>query len=243
MAIRRSSIRRTGHADRARVGAGLTHALGRLIRFGFVVWFLTAALVSFAAVWAGSAYPVDRATNEPLDAIIVLGGGIDPDGEMAFSTRRRVRAGVRALAAGHTRALIFAGGSRPGETADAERMAGLAVEEGAAPDRLVLEDRSRTTFENLRFAFQIADAQGFARVGLLTDTYHLPRAAALARYFGRSDLALFASTGLARDEWHEQAHSISREALAWWYNLGKVAVWEGLAALGWDEAARAQIVQ
>ncbi len=48
--------------------------------------------------------------------------------------------------------------------------------------------------------------------------------------------------GVEREPWHEIAFQTAREALAWWYNIGKVAVWSMLGAAGIPEETRKLVV-
>jgi hypothetical protein len=81
------------------------------------------------------------------------------------------------------------------------------------------------------------------KIALLTDAYHLERARWLAAFFGRPDVELVATDGLRFDTVGNRVWAILREALAWWYNLGKVAAWEALAVVGLDPAERGELVR
>ncbi len=72
----------------------------------------------------------------------------------------------------------------------------------------------------------------------MTDAFHLERARRLAAYFGRDEIGLVAVRGLEHERWHERTWHVVREAMAWWYNLAKVAAWELLAAAGLDDRER-----
>jgi uncharacterized SAM-binding protein YcdF (DUF218 family) len=190
-------------------------------------------------------YGEGRGLPAPVDAILVLGGGVDGDGVIGYSSRRRVAVATALLAEGQARHLILSGGSsskHPGVTA-AELMRDHAISLGAPAELLFIDGQSISTFENLRFGFELADRQQFADLALLTDAFHLERAKRLAAYFGRPDIGLIATAGLERDSFLNRAASIVREALAWWFNLAKVGGWEGLAAAGFDADARQELIR
>ena len=190
-------------------------------------------------------YGQGRALAAPVDAILVLGGGIDGDGVLGYSSRRRVGVAVALLKAGRTRNLIFSGGPdwmHPDFTA-AGLMRAHAIALGAAPDALLTEARSSSTFENLRLGFALAEQRGFENLAILTDAFHLERARALSGYFGHPDVALVAAPGLEYDGIANRVWSILREALAWWLNLAKVGGWEVLAAAGMDVDARRELIR
>ena len=183
--------------------------------------------------------------SEPVDAIVVLGGGVDPDGVPSFSTRRRVLGAVRLLLAGQSRALIFSGGpeTNPAGLRAADLMQAHALSLGAPAEALILEPRSVSTFENLRFGFAIAEQHGLTRLAILTDAFHLERARHLAAYFGRPDVVPVAVGGLRADTMPHRVWSIVREALAWWLNIAKVGAWEAMSRAGVDADARAELVR
>lgn len=186
------------------------------------------------------AHLLGKSIEHPVDAAIVLAGGTDPDGVLSYSTRRRVRTGVRLMRDGKTRFLIMSGGygNRNRDLSQGEKMVEVAVGFGADPAQILVEPGAISTFQNLLLSFPIADNAGMTRIAIVTDGYHLGRAGALARVFGRADAALVASPGLEYEHWLKRIASISREAMAWWFNLLKVAGWEGLGLLGYSDEER-----
>ena len=180
----------------------------------------------------------------PVDAIVVLGSGVDGDGVLRYSSRRRVAAAVDLLKAGETRSLILSGGTvYTGMPPIANLMRDHAIALGAPPEALLLEPRSRTTFENLRFSFALAEQKGLQRLAIATDAFHLERAEWLAGYFGRPGIGLVAMPGLERELGVVQVRMILRETAAWWFNLGKVIAWEALADAGLDVDARQEWIR
>ncbi len=223
--------------------------IGRLVkwglRLGLVVLALTAGAVMYFSGSNLQTYGEGRALAAPVDAILVLGGGVDGDWVLGYSSRRRVAGAVALLRAGRARNLILTGGPdwvRPDFTA-AKLMRDHAIALGAAPEVLFIEDRSSSTFENLRFGFALASLRGFDRLAILTDAFHLERARVLSGYFGHPDVALAAVPGLEFDGIANRVWSILREALAWWFNLAKVGGWEVLAAAGMGVDARQELIR
>ena len=223
--------------------------IGRLIKWGLPLGIAVLALTVVAVLYMSDAnlrlYGKGRGLEAPVDAILVLGGGVDGDGVLGFSSRRRVAVAAALLQTGRTRHLIFSGGPEwmhPDSTA-AALMRNYAIALGAPPELLFTEDRSVSTFENLRFGFALAERQGFADTALLTDAFHLERARWLAGYFGHPDAGLVAAPGLQLDDPANRTWNIVREALAWWLNLAKVGGWELLAAAGMDADARQELIR
>lgn len=223
----------------------IARGLRRLAVAGLVVLAATVAAVLWFSARNLGAWDAARGLEAPIDAIIVLGGGVDPDGVLAYSSRRRVAAAARLQKAGQARHLILAGGVAPGDPGPpaAQLMRDHARALGVPDPALILEERSVSTFENLRFALEIARARGFERLALLTDAFHLERARRLAAWLGAPAVRPVAVDGLRFEDPGGRVWSILREALAWWFNLGKVAAWEALALAGIEEGARGALVR
>ncbi len=242
---------RSGSATGAVAGArdALHAALfwgGRLLLAGAALFALTWVAVWWMQGWQYRAHHALRPIMPPVDAVIVLGGGMDPDGELNIIGRARVGSAVALLERGDAAHAIFTGfgcGRGDDGCSEAAPMRARAVAQGADPGRLIVEPDARTTLENLALSFAIAEDRGFQRLAVLTDAFHLTRAAALARLFGREVVPVAAAGGLYALPPAEQFPLLLREALAWWYNLGKAGAWWGLGLLGWTEDDRARTIR
>jgi len=141
------------------------------------------------------------ARTSGADFVIVLGAGLSGDGGVPPLLASRLdrartvwtaldhRAGLdrRAGAAGAFRpVLIVSGGKGDDErTSEAEAMASYLVHRGVPADRLVLEDQSRNTDQNLLFSKTIMDElRPGARATVVTSDFHAFRAALIARRLG-----------------------------------------------------------
>ncbi len=118
-----------------------------------------------------------------LDALIVLGARVDPDGPSP-ALRRRLNA-VMAILDDHPDAVIIAsGGQGPDEPmTEARCIRDELVKRGVDPDRIRMEERSTNTAENLAFSRALLPGED-ARVGIITNNYHVWRATRLARKAG-----------------------------------------------------------
>lgn len=215
-----------------------------LVRLGLGVLLATLVAAVLASGWMRLTREGPGTLAEPVDAAIVLGASVSRDGYPGLDTHRRVRMGVALLEAGLAGRLILSGGGPADKPqADAVVMRAHALRLGADPDRLLIEPRSTTTFENLRFSFAIAEREGLDQLALVSDGYHLTRAWALAAWHRRADVSLVAARGFGGEWWPHRLVTFTREALAWWYNLAKIAAWEGMAAADIPEETRARWVR
>lgn len=215
----------------------------RLLRLGALAFLLLLAAVLWAEQRALSRHAPGVAEGLPVDAVIVLGGGMDFDLMLNGLGRERVRTGLAILNAGKAQAVIFSGalGETP-DTSEAALMHAFALSLGADPARLRIEPVSRTTLQNLLFSFRIAEEEGWTRLAIVTDAFHLTRAGALAALLGRPDVALIASDGLTRDRLSTRAALTLRETLAWPLNAAKAAGWIVLGWLGWSDDERGALI-
>lgn len=124
---------------------------------------------------------------ERIDGILVLGGAVDPAlsltyGETVFnSSIARVLRGIE-LARRHPEAKLALvsgeGAFFPVGYSEARATLGFVEDEGIAPARILLEEKSRSTHENAVYTKEVfRPAPGEIWV-LVTSAYHMPRAVA-----------------------------------------------------------------
>ena len=125
------------------------------------------------------------------DYVIVLGCRIRPDGSLYPLIRARVDraiAFVRAqeAATGKQAVLVPSGGQGADEPeSEAGAMARYMLAQGIAPERILAEENSKTTLENLRFSRSLIEEQAEnAKVAFSTSSYHVYRGGILAANSG-----------------------------------------------------------
>jgi uncharacterized SAM-binding protein YcdF (DUF218 family) len=133
------------------------------------------------------------ALPEKIDGIVVLGGGFEAGVnlvrggyELNSSGDRFVEAAI--LAARHPEAkVVVTGGAGDlildGE-ADGVTAPRLLTALGVAPERLILESKSRNTYENAVFTKEMVNAKPGETWLLVTSAFHMPRAVGLFRKAG-----------------------------------------------------------
>ena len=115
-------------------------------------------------------------TEPPFDVAVVLGAAVEPDGRPSAALLRRVAHGVSLYHAGRVRMLLMSGGLVHHPPAEDDLMRAAAVAAGVPEAAVMVEDRSRNTLENAIFSAEIIAAEGWRRIMVVTDHYHLPRA-------------------------------------------------------------------
>ena len=132
----------------------------------------------------GTAYDTMAADLPAPTGIIVLGGSTDEEvtaarGQVTVAAAAgRITEAVILSRRYPTARLVFSGGSGNlilNQRTEAEDTRNLWVAMGVPPDRITLEDRSRTTFENARFTKELIQPKPGERWVLVTSARHMPR--------------------------------------------------------------------
>ena len=137
--------------------------------------------------------------SEPVTCryFIVLGAGVNGT-EPSLSLTERIHAAYDYLCANPESVAILSGGQGRGEDiTEAACMYRELTELGISPTRLLLEEQSSSTMENLRFSLELLEKElGFRpeQVGLISSEYHIFRAKLLARSLGLEAVGIPAKT-------------------------------------------------
>lgn len=122
-----------------------------------------------------------------VDFVVVLGSGLIGGSRVPPLLASRLDRGRAAFdaerAKGRDTMLVTSGGQGPDEDLpEAQAMADYLIAAGVPADRILVEDRSRTTQENLRFSKALMrERTPDHRALVVTNNFHVMRAAQLAR--------------------------------------------------------------
>lgn len=195
--------------------AVLIFAFPRLSKTWRIV--LAALLVLGAAVFAVFEAPVisnAKTDSDPQsDYLIVLGAGVNGSAP-SLSMVNRLEAALDYLEAYPDAVAIVSGGQGAGEdVTEASAMHDWLVAHGMPESRIVQEDQSTSTRENLENSFAIIRSRGgdpADGVAVVSSEYHLYRAKQMARALGAKPLGVAAETTLPT----MRANYFIREAFA-----------------------------
>ena len=159
--------------------------VGRVPRWLSVAW-RTALGLGLAALIALECLVISGMHAQApagMDYLIVLGARVDPDGPSP-ALNRRLNC-VMAVLDQHPKAAIIAtGGQGPDEPmTEARCIRDELQKRGVDPARILMEDRSTATVENLQNAKALMTSPD-APAGIITNNYHVWRAVHLARKAG-----------------------------------------------------------
>ena len=149
---------------------------------------LTVLIVLGALVLGAAEIPVLKAAKGTpefaADYLIVLGCGINGS-VPSLSMVNRLTAALDYLNAHPDCIVVVSGGQGPGENmTEAACMANWLTANGIAPERIIMEDRSTSTEENLTFSLALIPNAESAHIAVCSSEYHLYRAGRIAQRLG-----------------------------------------------------------
>ena len=154
-----------------------------------------------AAVLLVTEIPILSASKSEEDAeadyVIVLGAAVYGE-EPSITVKNRVKSAVSYLKKHPSAKAVASGGQGEGEDiSEAECMRRLFVHYGIRDERILPEDRSSSTMENLSFSKAVIEADGGSadRVVIVSSSYHLYRAKRMAASLGMDAYGLACSDG------------------------------------------------
>jgi uncharacterized SAM-binding protein YcdF (DUF218 family) len=146
-----------------------------------------------------------RAPQHKADAAIVLGAaawGKKPSPVL----RERINHALTLYRQGYCRFIIFTGGAgAPGEPGESLIARSYAIQQGIPARAIIVENRSRTTWQNINNTAALISGTGIRTCYLVSDPYHLKRASVIASHLGltvypaATPTSLFKSTKVRRD--------------------------------------------
>ncbi|MBO5292215.1 MAG: YdcF family protein [Lachnospiraceae bacterium] len=164
------------------------------LRRGFGICFLLGVVL--LVVVEGLILSGFSAKGRPdLDYIVVLGAQVKPDRPSKVLAMRLDRAYEYLVENEDTVAIVSGGqGSNEPET-EAACMKRYLIDKGIAPERILTEDQSTNTVENLTFSKAVIAEQRNAdvSVGIVSNNFHIFRAVGIAKKLGYQDVCGIAS--------------------------------------------------
>ncbi len=159
------------------------------IRETHMRWFLRlvglAAVVTFAAAVFTPAVSVlaerwgVRSRVAAADAIVVLGGGVDRNGQLGDESLRRAVEGIRLYRQELAPLLVLLGPSFEGSPTEASVRATLAGDLGVPREAIITVEDAFTTREEAQKVGERLGPRGLRRILLVTEAQHLDRAVPL----------------------------------------------------------------
>ena len=172
---------------------------GIFLAAGLVVWlFLEVCIISGMA---GS-------PKEPVDCLIVLGAQVKGT-RVSKALDQRLSRAEEYLREHEDTIVIVSGGQGPGEDiSEAEAMKNWLADRGIAEERILEENKSVNTSQNIRFSQELIEDKS-AAVGIVSNDFHVFRAVHIAKAQGLDAVPIPAPSSLGM-----YPHYMMREAFA-----------------------------
>ena len=153
-----------------------------------IIFALLFILIILVLIFYWLDYEMNAALKNEADGsneyVVILGAKVKPGGIPSRSLKNRLDAAVDYLQKYPTVKAIVTGGQGADEDrTEASVMADYLIKNGIAEDRVLLEDQSTTTYENLLFAKKLLP-ENTASITIISNDFHLKRATILARKLG-----------------------------------------------------------
>jgi uncharacterized SAM-binding protein YcdF (DUF218 family) len=143
-------------------------------------------VISFAIVqgliWRGAAQA--RAQEPDAPCLLVLGAGLYRGETPSYVLQNRLQTACDYLRAHPESVAVLAGGQGPNENVtEAFAMRRWLIAKGIAEERLYMEDRSTSTYENIAFSLPIIRELDYEQAVIVTNHFHLLRASLIAEHY------------------------------------------------------------
>ena len=159
-------------------------------------------------------------SDTQADAAVVLGAAVWTK-NVSPVFRERINHAITLYRSNKVRKIIFTGGQgSSNEPTEAAAARGYALANGIPAQDILVEQNSHTTYENIVYAKQLANANNFKKVLIVSDPLHMKRAMTMA-----SDIGLEAypspTPTTKYQSWNAQLREVVRETF---YYLGYLLV-------------------
>lgn len=201
-------------------------------RLYILISLLAAYLLSLLAIYSLSSVLnlIHVKKRRKADYIVVLGAGLAGE-RVTPLLAARIEKGMELLERNPKAVLLMSGGQGPGEeTAEGRAMADYAVCHGVPAERILVEDKSKSTEENLLYSRELMGKTN-PRVLIVTTSYHVFRALLLARQQGLKCVGFGAKT-----KWYFTLNALLREfagylSLTWKRHAAVALLTAGVVAI------------
>lgn len=164
----------------------LSH-IPRIIKIACMIVFIIGVVI-FTAMEGLIVSKMNSKGKDNLSYVIVLGAQVRGE-RVTKSLAKRLDASYDYLVENPDTLVICSGGQGTGEDiSEALAMKRYLMAKGIREDRIIMEDKSTNTYENLKFSLDIIGDENTS-IAVVTNNFHVYRAMHLARYVGFDDVS------------------------------------------------------
>lgn len=164
----------------------------------FYLWtaYFMIGFISYAVASVLDELPVRYA----VDFIVILGAGLLPDGTVSKILQKRLDKGIaiyrkQLKRGGHPQFVVSGGQGTDEIISESQAMRAYLIEAGISNSKIIQEDRSTSTYENLRFSqILMTKEKVFHRAVFVTNSFHVFRAGLIAKQLNSTMTGISAPT-------------------------------------------------
>lgn len=143
-------------------------------------------------------YP--KKNKEHFDYLIVLGAGLKNKTEVSLTLEDRLKAALECVKDNSDyKYIVVSGGKGKDEhISESEAMKNYLVEHGVSEDKILMEDKSTNTSENIKFSKEIIEENSKksitkSKIKIVTTDFHALRSSMLAKKNGYKNIEIYTS--------------------------------------------------
>lgn len=173
----------------------LSHKMGKAVFIGFCG--ILSLLTVYALTLSGMMLKAAVTSPKNPDAVIVLGCKVRKTGNPSLMLSKRIDAAYKYLSENPDILCVVSGGQGSDEPlSEAETMKNCLVEKGISADRIITEDKSESTRQNIEFSLKLLKERNIdvKEAAIITDGFHQLRASLIAKEFELKPTAVSAKT-------------------------------------------------
>ena len=151
----------------------------KIMNYVFILFIISFIVIMFQVL--GELNSNDEHVKD-IDFVVILGAGLDGT-QLSKTLKQRLDQSIEYLNHNHEVRVILSGGQGPGEAiSEAEAMGEYLISNGIEEERLIYENKSTTTKENIQNSKDIIEKLGVSKpkVMIITSDYHMYRAKMIA---------------------------------------------------------------
>lgn len=156
----------------------------KITKCGLVILFMGFIIFLGFCCWG-----MNKTCDEPLDYLIVLGGGVDVD-EPSLSLKLRLERAKEYADANPETKIIGTGsiGIDPKQRiSEGQCIYNWLLENGISNDRIIKEEKATSTRENFKYSLELTEKYKPLNVGVVTSNFHVFRAMCIAQKIAEED--------------------------------------------------------
>lgn len=197
-----------------------------LLLFRLISWLIVAGVLWCGyMLWLINSFDSDKPIGK-ADAGIVLGAALW-NNVPSPALKERLDYAFQLYEEGLVDKLILSGGFdyKGAPKTEAEGMRDYLLAKGITADKLLLEKKATSTYENLLFSRAIAKEHQLSKLLIITHDYHATRAGEMAKQLDFAHVELAGTHSMVLDAFYNE----SREVLAYTkWKIDSVFLWLGL---------------